>query len=305
MNDSHLHVVTGAFGYTGRHIAARLLAEGKRVRTLVRRSRRPNPFGSSVEVAALDFERPEALREGLQGAVTLYNTYWLRFPYRGASFPQAVTHSQALFQAAGAAGVQRIVHISVTHASSDSPLPYFKGKGEVEQALAASGVPYAIVRPTVIFGRGDILINNIAWLVRRFPLFAIPGSGDYRLQPVYVEDVAALAVEAGRTTGNRVIDAVGAEVFSYQELVGLIARAVGARTKLIHLSPSLTLLLGKLVGLWVRDVVLTQEELAGLMANLLVSEAPPTGRTRFSLWLQENKDSVGREYASELERHYR
>jgi len=305
MNSTEMHVVTGAFGYTGRHIAARLLAKGKRVRTLIRHSRRPNPFGDSVEVAPLDFDRPEALTQSLQGAVTLYNTYWIRFPYRGTSFQQAVSRSKTLFRAAGEAGVRRIVHISVTHASSDSPLPYFKGKGKVERALAASGVPYVILRPTVIFGQGDILINNVAWLVRRFPFFAIPGSGEYRLQPVYVEDVAALAVKAGQTTGSKIIDAAGPEVFSYAELVRLIARVVHARTQIIHLPPSLTLLLGKLVGLWVRDVVLTREELAGLMAELLVSEGAPTGHTRFSSWLQENREFVGRSYASELERHYR
>ena len=300
-----MDVVTGAFGYTGRYITARLLACGKRVRTLTGHPARPNPFGGAVEVAPLDFGNPDQLTRSLRGAETLYNTYWIRFPHGAATYEKAVENSRVLFRAAREAGVRRLVHISITQASQDSPFAYFRGKGLVEKALRESGLSHAILRPTVVFGPEGILINNIAWLLRRFPVFAVPGRGDYRLQPVFVEDVAELAVAAGDSRDNLILDAVGPETFTFDELVRLVARAVGSRARLVHLPPGLALWLSRLVGLFVGDVVLTREEVDGLMANLLVSDAPPTGRTRLSNWLARNADQVGGRYASELDRHYR
>jgi NADH dehydrogenase len=180
MPGSKLAVVTGAFSYTGRSITRLLLARGQDVRSLTNHPDRPNPFGQQVKAFPYGFDRPDALTRTLEDTATLYNTYWIRFPHGGLTFDQAVANSRTLFRAAKAAGVGKIIHISVTNASSRSPLPYFRGKGQVEEALAKSGVPYAILRPTLIFGPGDILINNIAWLLRRFPVFALPGSGDYR-----------------------------------------------------------------------------------------------------------------------------
>ena len=300
-----MDVVTGAFGYTGRYITARLLACGKRVRTLTGHPARPNPFGGAVEVAPLDFGNPGQLTRSLRGAETLYNTYWIRFPHGAATYEKAVENSRVLFRAAREAGVRRLVHISITQASQDSPFAYFRGKGLVEEALRESGLSHAILRPTVVFGPEGILINNIAWLLRRFPVFAVPGRGDYRLQLVFVEDVAELAVAAGDSRDNLILDAVGPETFTFDELVRLVARAVGSRARLVHLPPGLALWLSRLVGLFVGDVVLTREEVDGLMANLLVSDAPPTGRTRLSNWLARNADQVGGRYASELDRHYR
>jgi NADH dehydrogenase len=301
---AELNVVTGAFGYTGKYIARRLLAQGRQVRTLTAHPERPDPFGGQVSAAPLNFDRPAELARGLQGATTLYNTYWIRFAYGGLTFEQAVENSRRLIHAAQEAGVRRIVHVSITHASSESPLPYFRGKGLVEEAIRQSGLSYAMVRPTVIFGTEDILINNIAWLLRRFPVFAVPGSGEYRLQPVFVEDMAAIAVEAGQQAENLVLDAVGPDVYTFDELVRLIAARVGSRARLVHVPPGPALWLSRLVGGLVNDVVLTPDEIQGLMASLLVSERPPTGQTRLSDWLAAHAGQVGTRYASELQRHY-
>lgn len=300
-----LSVVTGAFGYTGRYIAARLLVRGERVRTLTHHPQRSNPFAQPVEVEGYHFDHPQRLVHSLRGASRLFNTYWVRFPRGEVTFERAVEHSRQLFRAAGEAGVGRVVHLSVVHASTDSPLPYFRGKAQVEDALRQSGLSHVILRPTVIFGREDILINNIAWLLRRLPVFALPGSGRYRLQPVYVDDVARLAVEAGDGQGEGVLDAAGPEIFTFEALVRLIARAVGSRSLLLHAPPGLTLLLVRLLSRLVGDVLLTREELEGLMAGLLVTDGPATARTRLSRWLEEHAGSVGGGYASELERHYR
>lgn len=305
METPELNIVTGAFGYTGKYITRRLLAMGKRVRTLTGHPDRPNPFGDQVDVAAFNFDNPGELVGSLRGATTLYNTYWVRFPHGEASFDKAVENTKTLIKAAKDAGLNRVVHVSITNASEESPLPYFRGKGLVEKAIVGSGLSYAIVRPTVIFGAEDILINNIAWLLRRFPVFAVLGSGDYRLQPVFVKDMAAIAVSAAHQDENLIVDAVGPETYTFDELVHLIADKIGSRARIIHLMPGLALFLSRLVGYVLNDVVLTRDEVEGLMASLLVSEGAPTGRTRLSDWLAENADRVGTRYASELSRHYR
>lgn len=297
-------VVTGAFGYTGKYITRRLLAAGKRVRTLTGHPKRPDEFDERIEVAPLDFSDPAALVKNLRGADCLFNTYWVRFDYGQASFERAIANTRMLFAAAKDAGVRRVVHISITNPSLDSTLPYFRGKAELEQALLQSGLRYAILRPTVVFGSGGILINNIAWLLRRFPVFAIPGNGEYRLQPVFVEDVAELAVSASQECADTVRDAIGPEIFSFTDLVRLIARHIGKKARLIHLPPGAALAATTILGLFVRDRILTREEIDGLMAGLLVSSGAPTCRTRFSDWLRVNARALGSSYASEVKTHY-
>lgn len=300
-----LSVVTGAFGYAGRHIAQRLLERGGCVRTLTNRHAQANFFAQPIQVSPLDFDNPNALRDALRGADTLYNTYWIRFEHGDTRFEKTVERLSVLFRAAREAGVRRIVHLSITNPSLDSPLPYFRGKAQVEQALRESGVSYAILRPTVIFGDGGILINNIAWLLRRFPFFAVPGDGQYRLQPVFVEDLADLAVESAAHDRNEILDAVGPEIFTFDELVRAIANAIHVRARIVHARPAAVLALSKLLRLPLGDVLLTREEIDGLMEGLLVSSAAPTCRTTLTDWLAQHADSAGRHYLSELDLHYR
>jgi uncharacterized protein YbjT (DUF2867 family) len=302
--DAELNVVTGAFSYTGKYITQRLLFMGKRVKTLTSRSDRENPFGCQVSVFPFNFDNPKQLTESLQGASTLYNTYWVRFSHGQVTFDKAIENTKMLIKAAEAAGVRRIVHISITNPSEESPFPYFRGKALVEKAIMHSKLSYAIIRPTVIFGTEGILISNIAWLLRRFPIFAVCGSGDYRIQPVYVEDVAEIAVSAGHNDDNLVIDAIGPEVFTFDELVRLIAEKIQSRARVIHVSLVLALFLARLIGYAVEDVLITKDEIQGLMSNLLVSKSPPAGQTRLSEWLEQNADRVGASYISDLQRHY-
>lgn len=304
MREQHLDVVTGAFGYTGRYITERLLSMGRNVRTLTGHPNRPNPFGDRVDVARLEFEDRAKLEKRLDGADTLYNTYWIRFPYRGMTFETAVRNTETLIGAAADAGVRRIVHVSITNPSDDSPFPYFRGKARLERTVRKSGLSHAIVRPTVIFGREDILINNIAFVLRRFPVFGIPGSGEYRVRPVSVEDVADICVRAGRREQDEVIEAVGPETFTFEEMVRLIAETVASRARIIHVPPSAALAVSRVIGVLVKDVLVTRDELEGLMANLVVTDGPATGHRRLTDWLAENAATVGRTYASEVSRHY-
>jgi uncharacterized protein YbjT (DUF2867 family) len=298
-------VVTGAFSYTGAHIARLLLAAGRRVRSLSRSPDPSHPLAPEVEFALLDFSRPDALADALAGAETFYNTYWMRFPRGGRTFDHAVENTRVLIEAAKRAGVRRVVQITVANAAADSPVPYFRAKAAVERIVAGCGIPHAIVRPTLTFGPDDILVNDIAWTLRRFPVFVVPGHGRYRVQPVAVEDVAQLAVELGRGDDDVSADAAGHDVFEFDELVSIVAAAVGRRRRLVHLPVPLAVVFARGVGLLLRDVPLTRDEVRALELGLLVSNEPAAGRRRFPDFVAANADALGRTYASELGRNFR
>ncbi len=299
-----VHAVTGAFGYSGLHIAKLLLDQGAVVRSLTGHPRRPDPFSGRVEVREFQFEDPAQMRESLADVKVLYNTYWVRFDHGNSTHARAVENSRRLFQAAAEAGVKRVVHVSITNPSLDSSLPYFKGKAQVEQALAASGLSHAILRPAVFFGGRDVLINNIAWLLRRLPVFGIP-PGRYGLQPIHVEDLARLAVEQGASSATLTMDAVGPETLGFEELVHLVRRAVGSGAFVATVPRWLLLLTSRLLRPVVVDVVLTADEVEGLRSNLLVSSGPPTGSTTFSKWVGQHAQELGVTWASELDRHFK
>ncbi len=296
--------VTGAFSYSGKYIARRLLARGEQVITLTGHPDRPDPFDGQVQAFPLDFGDVDGLTRSLSGVDTLYNTYWVRFDRGPVTHQKGVVNTRTLIRAAVEAGVRRIVHVSITNPSADSLLPYFAGKALNEQVVIESGLSYAILRPTVLFGVEDILINNIAWLLRHFPVFALPGDGSYRLQPVFVDDLAELAVNTGYAQEDVLWDAVGPDIFTFEALVRLIGSTIGRERMLLPVPPWLALLASQVVSAFVGDVVLTQDEVDGLMAGLLVSSEPARGKTRLSDWLAQHKDSVGMRYASEIKRHY-
>jgi uncharacterized protein YbjT (DUF2867 family) len=298
-------LVTGAFSYSGAHIAQRVLDSGYDVRTLTYHRDRPHPLQAAVDTREYRFDDPVALTRSLEGVRTLYNTFWVRFDHGQTSFANAVESSRMLFFAAKRAGVERIVHLSITNPSLDSPLPYFRGKALVEYALAQSGVPYSIVRPTWIFGgERDVLTNNIAWILRHMPAFALPGDGTYRVQPVHVGDLARICTDASGASGDIVIDAAGPETMSFRELVTLVRTSVQTNSPILSIPPSVMAAAARVLGLFVRDVVLTADEIRGLMAGLLISHTPPLGQIAFSQWLNDHATSVGRSYANELERHF-
>lgn len=297
-----LHAVTGAFGYSGKYITKRLLDRGHEVITLTNSPDRANPFAGRVKPYPFNFDKPEKLAQSLQGVSVLYNTYWVRFNHKMFQHADAVRNTERLFEAAKEANVERIVHISITNPSEDSPLEYFNGKARLERALTDSGISHAILRPTVLFGKEDILINNIAWALRRLSVFGVFGSGEYRLQPIYVDDMAAIAVEQGAKRDNVTIDAIGPETFTYIELVKFIGEMIGKKRPIISVPPPIGFFVGWVLGKWVGDVMITREEIKGLMADLLYVDSPPAGTTRLTDWIREHADSLGREYSSELAR---
>ena len=298
----NIHAVTGAFGYSGRYIASRLLDEGHEVITLTGSVHRSSELSERVKVVPLDFERPGDLAKALDGVSTLYNTYWVRFNHRLFKHADAVANTKALFTAAQAAGVERVVHVSITNPSIESPLSYFRGKAEVELALEKSGLSFAILRPAVLFGKEDILINNIAWALRRLPVFGVFGRGTYRLCPIYVEDLAAAAVEYGKTRECVVVDAVGPETFTYRELVETVGGIIGANRPIFGVPGWLGWLAGRLIGTMHGDVMITMDEVRGLTADLLHVDSRPLGTTRLTEWVRAHRETLGRHYTSEMAR---
>ncbi len=297
-------VVTGAFSYSGAAITEALQESGRRVRTLTGHPGRA-PAGTAIEARRLDFTDPAGLTESMRGARTLYNTYWVRFAHGTVSHPTAVAHSRVLFAAAAAAGVQRIVHVSITHPSSDSPYPYFRGKAAVELALSDLGIPHTVLRPAILFGGNGVLINNIAWLLRHLPVFAVGGTGDYRIRPIHVDDLARLAVRAGSSTQTEIIDAVGPERPAFIELVDYIKGVVGSRSRVVRVPGSLIPPAARLLGLALRDTLLTAEEYQAMSDGLADTDGPATGETALTEWITAHKDTLGRGYANELTRHFR
>jgi len=305
MEQRSFDVVTGAFSFTGRFIARRLMTLERPIKTLTNHQQRSGFEEIKADVAPLQFADRDALVASLRGADVLYNTYWVRFHHGKVRFGDAVANTRILMGAARDAGVRRVVHISVSNPSEESPLDYYAGKARAERAVRESGLPWAIIRPTLIFGQGDILINNIAWLLRRLPVFGIPGRGDYRLQPVAGEDVAEIATWAAEQSDNVTVDAAGPDIIYYSEMVESIAIAVGRHPRFLYLAPRNALRAAKVIGRFVNDVMLNEPELEGLMQELLVSHERPRGTRRLDNWLLTNADSIGATYASELDRHWR
>lgn len=302
MTKQEIHAVTGAFGYSGKYIAQRLLDRGHRVITLTNSLHRVNPFGERVQAYPFNFDDPEKLIESLKGVSVLYNTYWVRFNHKMFTHADAVRNTITMFNAARKAGVKRIIHVSITNPSEDSRLEYFNGKAKLEKAIKESELSYSILRPTVLFGKEDILINNIAWALRRLPVFGVFGDGKYRLQPIYVDDLAELAVYQGEKRENVTIDAIGPETFTYRSLVKNIGEIIGKRRPIISVSPTIGYLAGSIIGKLVNDTFITREEIEGLMAGLLYVNSPPAGKTKLTEWIKKHADSLGNKYASELAR---
>jgi len=302
MSELQTHAVTGAFGYSGRYIARRLLNKDHKVITLTNSHHRINPFGEKVQAYPFNFDNPDKLIDILRRVTVLYNTYWVRFNHKKFSHADAVKNTITLFSAAKKAGVKRIVHISITNPSNEFNLEYFSGKAKLEEILKDSGLSYTILRPTVLFGKEDILINNIAWALRRFPVFAVFSNGQYRLQPIYVDDLAELAVEQGENKEDIVINAIGPETFTYKGLIKTIGDIIGKKRPIISVPPAVGYIAGILIGKLVGDVMITRDEITGLMNGLLYVDSPPVGKTKLTEWIKEHRDSLGRRYTSELAR---
>jgi uncharacterized protein YbjT (DUF2867 family) len=302
--ETGLDAVTGAFSYSGRAIAQRLLDNDRTVRTLTGHPQQADST-TPIQVRPLDFSDMPALVRDLEGVTTLYNTYWVRFAHGATSHAQAIENSRTLFHAARQAGVQRIVHVSITNPMIESPYPYFRGKALVERALAETGVSYAILRPAILFGNDGVLINNIAWLLRHLPVFGVGGNGEYRIRPIHVDDLANLCIDVAGESHDSIIDAVGPDRPTFRELVDAIRVAVGSRARVVPL-PGWTLPpISSVLNRVLHDVLLTKDEYYAMADGLADTDGPNTAPTSIADWIAENGSTLGLHYANELDRHFK
>ncbi len=297
--------MTGATSYTGSFVAQELLGRGWKVRSMTGHPRRPGPWADALEVHPYSFDDAAALRRTLTGVDVLVNTYWIRFPRNGLDFSDAVENIRILMEAAVEAGVGRIVHVSVSNPSESSKFPYYRGKAAAEGHVAKSGLSYAIARPTWVIDESDILLNNVAFLLRRLPVFGLPGNGRYRVQPVTGVDEGRILADFAESQETFTRDVAGPETLSFRDVVDRTKKAMGKRRAVVPVPAWFAAAAAWAAGPLVRDVVLTRYELGGLQAELLVSKEPPLGRTGFSEWIAEHGSAMGRRYHSELERHFR
>jgi uncharacterized protein YbjT (DUF2867 family) len=293
-------VVTGAFSYTGAAVARELITRGHTVHTLT--NREPPPGSAAITHAPLRFDVAE-LAAQLTKADVLVNTFWVRLPHHGQTFESAVDCSRVLIDAAARARV-RLVHVSVSNAKDGTNLGYYRGKAQVEEAVRSARLSYAIVRPTLIVGPADVLTNNIAWFLRRFPLFPLPGSGRYRLQPITLADVGRLVADAVESTDDMEFDAAGPEAFTFADYVRLVARACNLTRPIVPVPRCLALLGLRLTQPFLHDIVLTREELMGLELELLVSHEPARGRESVRTWIEHHAGTLGQCYVNDLARHF-
>ena len=216
-------------------------------------------------------------------------------------------NTRRLFEAAKAAGVKRIVQFSVANPTKAPNWTYFEGKVKVEALLKTSGLSYAILRPTVLFGgHRNVLINNIAWMLRRFPVFGVFGFGNYPIQPVHVEDVAEVAIAQGRELENTIVDVTGPETFRYKDYIRHMVKAMGLKRLILPMPPMAAWLFGLVMGVFLQDDVITRAEIKGLRQGLMASDAPSIGTRKFSEWIAEHGASFGIRYQNDLkERRYK
>jgi uncharacterized protein YbjT (DUF2867 family) len=299
---NQFHCVTGAFGYSGKYIAKALIEKGHSVITLTNSLNRPNPFGDKVKAYPFHYDNPQELVKSLQGVKVLYNTYWVRFNHKTFTHKQAVQNTITLFRSAKEAGVKKIVHVSIANPSIHSRLEYYHGKAVLEEELIKTGVSYSIIRPTVIFGQEDVLINNIAWMIRYLPIVGVFSGKPFHIQPIYVEDMAKLAIEQGENPNNNILDAVGPETFEYRELIETIASLIQKKVIIMPVPKWFGYLFTGMLGFFLNDTILTWEEILGLTDDLLCSKQPPTGKTKLTDWVKEHKDTLGKKYTNEIQR---
>jgi uncharacterized protein YbjT (DUF2867 family) len=299
-------VITGASGFIGGAIAARLIDRAE-VRGLTSHPAKDR-FAGRVRSFGYDFDDPARMAPAFRDADVFVNSYYIRFPYRGLTFDHAVARTASLLAQAHAAGVRRIVHVSVSNADERSDLPYYRNKARIEHLVAQSGIGFTILRPALVVGDGDILVNNIAYFLRRLPVFTIFGGGRYRLQPITLDAFAEIAVEAiDGGHADATLPVAGPSDWAFIDLVDAVRRGVGSRSRIVS-APAWFALAGlKVAGLLLRDVVLTPDEIKGLTREYLFAERPIRRGADFAEWLADPRvrSTLGRRYQSELARHFR
>ncbi|HXR24984.1 MAG TPA: NAD(P)H-binding protein [Candidatus Binataceae bacterium] len=263
--------IAGGSGFIGRAIVRRLAAiPGLTVRVLTRdpvKARVRLAAEGKVDFVSADVNDPARLATVIAGADTIINAvqfdgYPIEKPSRGLTFNRVdYGGTVSLIAATKAAGVPNFIYISGAAADERSPNPAFRAKGRAERALRDAGLAFTILRPSLVYGPEDRVVNGLAKAIRMMPVMVVPGSGQQKLRPLLVDDLAAcVALAIGGRGRNGIYEVGGPDPMTFDELVRLVMEITGHKRPIIHVPENLLLVAGavaeKLPGaLFSRDAV--------------------------------------------------
>ena len=258
-------LVTGATGYIGRHLVARLVAQEERPRCLVRNiSRAANilPAGK-IEFVKGDTTSPATLETAVQGIDTIVHTAFITADHKQSAGNQyEATNVQGtanLIKEAKKAGVKRIIVLSGLGTRPDQPGSYMQGRYRAEQMVKESGLDWTIIQPSVLFGRDAPFIKGLTDLIRTSPVVPLIGGGKVMFQPIYVEDVVTVILNVlhePERTKDKTYTIGGPAYYSFTQIIDALLHAMHKRR---IKAPAPTPLVG--VGAAVMEAVLPKPPL--------------------------------------------
>lgn len=286
-------LVTGGSGFIGRRVVARLAEAGRPVRVLARGQRQAD-LPQGVERLPGNVATGEGLAEAMEGVERVVHLVAIIRETRGQTFDGVIRGgTERVVEAARAAAVKKLVHVSAIGARDDPTYPYLHAKWRAEQAVMGSGLNYTILRPSIVFGEGDEFINALAALVRGNPLVPIAGEGKTRFQPIWVEDVVTCIVaclEDGSHDGE-VVEIGGPEHLTYKEMVDAVQEALGRRRPKLHIPLALMKPLARAMEAVLPRPPVTVEQLKMLaLDNVTALDAVPR---RFGFQPRPLREGIG------------
>ena len=256
--------VTGATGFVGSHLVRRLLRDRHQVRALVRKptDRWANQPGVTLVEGSID--NVAAMTDAFRGADCVYHLVGLIAETRTQTFETTVVGgTRNVVQAAVAAGAGKLVYLSAMGTEAEALSRYHRTKYEAEQTVIGSGLPYVILRPSVIYGPGDGFVSLLAKLIRRSPVTPVFGSGRYQLQPVYIDDMTEIMTRAltSKSVLGQIVDCGGPEKLEYVSILDHIGAVLGKRRFRLHLPMAAARLMAVVLETFLRPAPLTRDQL--------------------------------------------
>lgn len=224
-------LVTGASGYIGRHLVARLVQEGEKPRCLVRNVKRAASIlpAAGIELVQGDTTQSASLEDAVQGIETIVHAAFLTADRKERAPHQYektnVEGTANLIQAAKKAGVRRIIEISGLGTRPDKPGSYMQGRYLAEQMLKESGLDWTIIQPSVLFGKDAPFIKGLTDLIHTSPVVPLIGGGKIQFQPIYVEDVVTVILHVlhePERTRNKTYTIGGPEYYTFTQVIDLL-----------------------------------------------------------------------------------
>jgi len=229
--------LTGTSGFVGSHLVRGLLRAGHTVRGLVRSLDKAIAKTPGIEYTPGNVLEPASLREVMAGCDAVIHLVGVILEVKGATF-ERIHHqgTENVVEAAKSSGIRRFLHMSALGTRPNAVAEYHKTKWKGEEVVRASGIPWVILRPSIIYGQGDGFTTQMLDLMRKAPLRPIVGSGKYRVQPIFIEDVVDCFVQALTRDAalGREIALGGPRAMPIEEMLDALAAAAGIRKRKIH-----------------------------------------------------------------------